>query len=499
MRIPLRVKFFVVLLAFSLGPILLTRGVMDKAANKLAEDLSDNTRKELLTIVSAELQHNAKSLLKMLEVHGQAMTLSTYVLGQQTLNGLHSPLPKTHIEPYFALDFADPDTTPPDAAISKEYTRKTMSGRTRPLTVSFEHPAIHLPQTVDPAAVADEIQHLHTLLPTFKKIHDELNDASYTMEVALESGVMLTYPGRSGFPMMYDARDQEWYKRTKASGSHTWTTPSVDPTSRQAVATGGYPILDKNGTFIGVASISVPLSAMLYGADLKSRWSDEIQSFMVIRFPGDIIENDGLLIVAQESYDEGGRRHWMSGIETEWLASDDPKKFKELVVTMANTKSGFMRMSYNGKDSVWAYATNPDFSFLLIAPETVIAQLPDQVAGSLYALFDEMRDISGILSGVMLIITGIIAWFGSSRVTKPMLDMADSAKRLAKGDFSVRMTSKTGDERDILRDSFNEMVPKLQERMHLRRDLELAQEVQNLLLPRTTPSLAGYDISGGIS
>ena len=35
--------------------------------------------------------------------------------------------------------------------------------------------------------------------------------------------------------------------------------------------------------------------------------------------------------------------------------------------------------------------------------------------------------------------------------------------------------------------------------MLLRRDLELAQEVQNLLLPRHAPDLEGWDISGGIA
>jgi len=298
---------------------------------------------------------------------------------------------------------------------------------------------------------------------------------------------------------MYDPREQNWYRRAKASTDGAWTTPTVDPTTRQAVSTMGYPIRDKNGTFLGVSAVEVPHTTMLGLTDLKSRWSDETQSFMVARFPGDTTTNDGLLILAQQSYGEGGGSHWMAGIEHEWMESDDPEAFKELLLAMKESESGFMRLPYKGKDSVWAYASNPDYSIILIAPETVIAQLPDKVTGALDGLFDEMRDISAIISGVMLIVTGLIAWFGSRTVTRPMIAMAHAARELAKGDFSVRMTGRTGDERDVLIDSFNDMVPQLQERMHLRRDLEIAEEVQKLLLPRSKPSLPGYDLSGGIT
>jgi sigma-B regulation protein RsbU (phosphoserine phosphatase) len=43
------------------------------------------------------------------------------------------------------------------------------------------------------------------------------------------------------------------------------------------------------------------------------------------------------------------------------------------------------------------------------------------------------------------------------------------------------------------------MGPKLKERLHLRRDMELASEVQNLLLPKSTPDLSGFDLAGGIA
>jgi sigma-B regulation protein RsbU (phosphoserine phosphatase) len=73
--------------------------------------------------------------------------------------------------------------------------------------------------------------------------------------------------------------------------------------------------------------------------------------------------------------------------------------------------------------------------------------------------------------------------------------MVEALDRLAGGDFSSRMELNTGDERDILARSFNEMVPHLEDRLRIRKALEVAQEVQQNLLPLEIPVLPGFDIS----
>jgi sigma-B regulation protein RsbU (phosphoserine phosphatase) len=73
--------------------------------------------------------------------------------------------------------------------------------------------------------------------------------------------------------------------------------------------------------------------------------------------------------------------------------------------------------------------------------------------------------------------------------------MVNAVHQLAKGDFSARMNIATGDERDLLAKAFNEMVPRLEDMMRMRRGLKMAQEVQQNLLPREIPSLPGLDIA----
>jgi len=501
MKLSFRIKFFVVLLAFSLGPLLVSRGIVGGAADEVAEQISKKTRSELLQIVSTELELSAVSLISLLDAKGESIALGVRMLSQQAELLLGKEDAKTHIKPYFDSDFSSFGDAPPDLQESDKYLRHSRGMMARPIKISLEHPAFRFPADQSRETFEKQIQQLMPLLSTFMELNYVLDESANWFNVGLESGLLVTYPGHGSYPLHYDHREQEWYRRAKQSQGNgvVWTSPEIDPATRRAISIGSYPLRDADGKFLGAVSVDVPVSEMIGTQELKSRWSGDIKGFMVVRYPGDIVTHDGLLIVAQESYDKGGRRHWMSGIEPEWMQSDDPEGFKRLLVAMKESESGYMRLPYKGKDSVWAYASVSGFSFLLLAPEDVISRLPNQMAGAVTSLIDEMRNISAIISGVMLIIVGLIAWFGSRAITKPLLAMADAAQRLARGDFSVHMDMRTGDERDALIDSFNDMVPKLKERLSMRRDMKLAHQVQQLLLPNKHPQLRGYDLSGGIS
>jgi sigma-B regulation protein RsbU (phosphoserine phosphatase) len=78
---------------------------------------------------------------------------------------------------------------------------------------------------------------------------------------------------------------------------------------------------------------------------------------------------------------------------------------------------------------------------------------------------------------------------------RPLFVMVEAVKRLAQGDFSARIDINTGDERDLVAKSFNEMVPQLKDRMQMRESLEVAKEIQQNLLPQEIPNLRGFDIA----
>ncbi len=107
--------------------------------------------------------------------------------------------------------------------------------------------------------------------------------------------------------------------------------------------------------------------------------------------------------------------------------------------------------------------------------------------------------VFGVGLGILLAII-----FGSS-VTKPLRQLKKGAEILATGDFSHRVTVKTKDEVYDLAQTFNKMAADLQESMkamiykeRVGKELELAKQIQQRILPKIIPQAKGLDICAGI-
>jgi sigma-B regulation protein RsbU (phosphoserine phosphatase) len=122
--------------------------------------------------------------------------------------------------------------------------------------------------------------------------------------------------------------------------------------------------------------------------------------------------------------------------------------------------------------------------------------LPEEVGQMFVGYSKDQTAITGIAVLLALFFVGIVAFFTSRFSTNHILTIIGAWKRLASGDFSVRLKAQMKDERAQLVHAFNEIVPKIEEHMHMRNALELAQEVQQGLLPQSDPSLPGFDIAG---
>ena len=154
-------------------------------------------------------------------------------------------------------------------------------------------------------------------------------------------------------------------------------------------------------------------------------------------------------------------------------------------------------MTYKGVDSLVAYAANDaDQYFVIIVPKSVVMTLPEEVGQMFVGYSKEQTAITGVAVLLALLFVGVVAFFTSRISTGHILTIIDAWKRLAKGDFSVRLKAHMKDERAQLIHAFNKIVPKIEEHMRMRTALGLAQEVQQSLLPQSDPSLPGFDIAG---
>ena len=497
MKISIRFKFFAVLLAFSLAPIFLSRGLMSRASQEAVEETGRQTRQELLGIMSDEFQYTASILLTLLERGSEAMRLASIGVAREVDVALNRAAPADGPELFLANDFGDLDLTPPDAARRQGYTKRTMGNGKQLIQVSFDHPTFHLPAHVDGADVMPEMRRLLQAMPGIQAIFQNLPKAPFWINVAMESGVMMTYPGHGRLPLRYDARDQEWYEKARTSDSCQWFH-CVDPASRYILNKVAFPLRDESGRFLGAVSIDLPAHSMMPDEQLEARWGGGVRTFLVERIPEGQPTDKGLPILIQLEPNEEGRRHWTSGVEKEWLTFDEPVGYEILLHALDTRESGVVDVSFKGAPSLCAFASTESVSFLVLAPKTVVAKLPNEVVATLQGLFDKMRLLSLVISAAMLLIIGLIAWFGARAITRPIFAIVAVAKRLTQGDFNAHIDHRTGDERDDLIRSINEMGPQLNELVRLNRDMEVAQEVQRLLLPSAEPELAGYDISGGI-
>jgi sigma-B regulation protein RsbU (phosphoserine phosphatase) len=81
-------------------------------------------------------------------------------------------------------------------------------------------------------------------------------------------------------------------------------------------------------------------------------------------------------------------------------------------------------------------------------------------------------------------------------LSRPFTEIIDTLHEIRNGRFDQKVRVTTNDEIGFTGDAINEMTAGLKEREHMRRSLALAMEVQQNLLPKAPPHVAGLDITG---
>ena len=114
---------------------------------------------------------------------------------------------------------------------------------------------------------------------------------------------------------------------------------------------------------------------------------------------------------------------------------------------------------------------------------------PADVIGSLLYL-------TAFLLVVALATAIILSHIFATSIIAPVRQMEAAMVKVESGNFKTKVPISSNDELGALADHFNQMTVGLQERYRLRRALDLAKEVQQNLLPKADPVVAGLDIAG---
>jgi sigma-B regulation protein RsbU (phosphoserine phosphatase) len=159
--------------------------------------------------------------------------------------------------------------------------------------------------------------------------------------------------------------------------------------------------------------------------------------------------------------------------------------------------SGYVELPYKGVSSIWAYASITEkVHFVVVVPKSVVMDLPERASRTVLEYFREQLVYTTLAAVIVIILLTVAALYGSRTITQSLLQIVSAAKRLSRGDFSVRLDVRTGDERDQVIQAFNDLGPKLEDQVRIQNALQLAREVQQSLLPLEDPMISGLDIAG---
>ncbi len=485
----LRWKHFLVLLAASLVPLLAVTWITHHASRQLGKTISAKAQNTLTDTVRQEMVQAARSYAAFSLLGGFAAEQCIQRLVARAELALALP-PPPEKRLYYAADFDDSRSAPNDMALSQNHPIQFRGGVVTYKHVSREHPNFLLAPGTNKADVAKDISRFTRLSATLKRLGQDYGDGLIWVYASLESGVHISYPGHGGYPTGYDPRERSWYKSAKNSMTPNWMT-MVDATTHQLTLTISMPFRHPDGSFAGVAAMDIKIAQALVESETTSRWSQKMTSFMVGQETNSGSKKGKIWVLS--SGEKTAPPITKSGGQ---IFSQIPK-IEALYDRIKKSKSGYLDMPYKGVDSLWAYAAMfADRYFVIVVPKSEIMTLPEEVGQMFVGYSKDQRKFTGIAVLLALFLAGIVAFFTSRMSTGNILTIIDGWKRLAKGDFSVRLKATMKDERVQLIHAFNEIVPKLEDHLSIISALEVAQEVQQSLLPKNDPALQGFDISG---
>ena len=457
-------------------------------------------------VLSRDLVRTAQVSAEAVRRQVASMELSLRYLADSAAHLLTLPAPPSEATVYTLEDFRQPETAPPDLQMSWRYARPTAEGAPLPSAVSTGYPVVVVPAG-QRAALDPQIHRLAGLTPVFRTIYRMNAGVVYRTYIGLENGVHISFPGHAQLTGAFDPRQRPWFGEARRRGELTWLS-HTDHASQNLVFTVAVPVSDAAGRFRGVAAIDMLPAEFMQMDQLRAQWSQDTRAFLVIPKALSADGNFGLEIIARGNLSDTAEHpparsagHAANQARESHFSFSDPAQQQTLLDAMQTEASGALALPYRNTPSIWAFARfQPPMEtalwILLVVPERLVTSLSEQVGQNALDHTHRMYRITGIVAGLLLLLVLLVGWIGSRTILRPLYIMVGAWNRLSTGDFSVRLNVRAGDERDILIDAFNAIVPRLEAHWDLSQSMELARQIQRNLLPRRTPHLPGLEIAG---
>ena len=279
-----------------------------------------------------------------------------------------------------------------------------------------------------------------------------------------------------------------------------WDLPEMYQTDgiTQQHVTVGLPVHYNNGSKVGYISIEIDIIALLEAIRPSSQWSPYMQSLLVVAVHQKTEDSLPQVIGRRNPLSDKG--NWKSETLLFNFEPEFENKKTALFYGQHYVKEGYISMPFKGQLSLWAYSKTEaelgGFGILNILPERE----------ALYQIISHRGRLSRWLSldsllivSAVVVIMVIIAAYRSRLMLAPFFSLVSAFERLSAGDFSTKLSFKIRDERQMVADAFNSMTLELQDGIRMRQGLEVAKEVQHNFFPEIDQSISELDIGVEIS
>jgi sigma-B regulation protein RsbU (phosphoserine phosphatase) len=284
----------------------------------------------------------------------------------------------------------------------------------------------------------------------------------------------------------YDPRTRPFYTGAKQKGRLVWLPPYVFQWQWVPGTTCAAPVKDAGGKLRGVLTADFDLNALSdFVAGLSVSEHSRVFLFtsdeVLLAHPGrrgvsGDRETARLLTLADAG--EPLVDAYRASLKPEYLRADDGPDFHRFEFRHDNTEYLGSATTFRvGDDLVWVIG--------VVAPKS-------DFVGDVWR-----TQALALAAAAAAVVAAVLLAFALARtVSRPVVALIGFMDRVGGGDLEARAEFGGSREFRQLAAALNRMIADLRDRLRLRHSLDLAMQVQQQLLPRTSPSVPGLDVAG---
>jgi len=323
--------------------------------------------------------------------------------------------------------------------------------------------------------------------------------------LATDSGFMRAYPWHDLDTADYDPRKRVWFTGAKNTDGIYWSDPYVDVGDHGLVVTSAKAVPVNTGTWV----IGCDVSVDVINSAFLNRTLGGKGYTILLDSQGNIISRPGM---------SSGNISWDQPFPHDNGFQETDPALVSLTYNMTAGKTGVEKVRFGDRESFVAYAPvrSLNWSLAISLPvDEVTAPLRStqaKIVSSTREAEATIADTTGrimilfsALIGILLIIVIILSWYLSRIITRPVDSLKEATLAIGRGDLEYRVSIATGDEFEDLANSFNTMSSDLRinidrlnkttaEKERYSREMEIAKEIQDTILPESVPSIPGFEI-----